>query len=301
MTGPIAEPTTAGPVAVGLVGAGPWARAMHAATLAAGPETRLAAVWARRPDTAAQLAAAHGAYAAMSFDELLDHCEAVAFAVPPDVQAILAVRAAQAGKALLLEKPLALDLARAHALVEEIDDTGVVSQLVLTKRYHPRTQEFLDAASAFRVDGARLVYVHGAFLGGEFATGWRLDRGALYDLGPHALDLIVAAVGPIDTIRAAGNMRRWIELTCEHQGGQISQLSLSGSIGVPRSATGIELYGRAGLLAYDVAAIDHRECWPILRRSFAAAVRNGVPTSLDARRGLMLQELIEQAAASLRS
>ncbi|MFE6133357.1 gfo/Idh/MocA family oxidoreductase, partial [Streptomyces sp. NPDC056437] len=38
------------PVRVGLVGAGPWARAMHARMLAAGPETTLTAVWARRPE-----------------------------------------------------------------------------------------------------------------------------------------------------------------------------------------------------------------------------------------------------------
>ncbi|WP_010269954.1 hypothetical protein [Streptomyces sp. SA3_actG] len=55
---------------------------MHARVLAAGPETRLTAVWARRPEAAAALAAEHGATAAGSFEELLDTCEAVAFAVP---------------------------------------------------------------------------------------------------------------------------------------------------------------------------------------------------------------------------
>jgi hypothetical protein len=39
------------PVEVGLIGAGPWAQVMHAPVLAAGPETRLAAVWARRKAT----------------------------------------------------------------------------------------------------------------------------------------------------------------------------------------------------------------------------------------------------------
>lgn len=45
-------PTAADPVRVGLIGAGPWARDMHAPMLAAGPETVLTAVWARRPDAA---------------------------------------------------------------------------------------------------------------------------------------------------------------------------------------------------------------------------------------------------------
>src|SRR5690348_7189167 len=102
------------PVEVGLVGAGPWAATMHGPVLAAGPQTRLSAVWARRPDAAAELAARLGTHAAGSFEELLDRCEAVAFAVPPDVQSTLAPRAARAGKALLLEKPLALDLSAAR-------------------------------------------------------------------------------------------------------------------------------------------------------------------------------------------
>ncbi|HPJ19491.1 MAG TPA: gfo/Idh/MocA family oxidoreductase, partial [Actinomycetota bacterium] len=36
------------PVRVGLVGAGPWAEILHAPMLAAGPETTLAVVYARR-------------------------------------------------------------------------------------------------------------------------------------------------------------------------------------------------------------------------------------------------------------
>ena len=77
-------------VRVGLVGAGPWAGIFHAPMLSAHAGTTLAAVWSRRPEAARGLAAAHGATAAASFEDLLDRCEAVAFAVPPDIQAELA-------------------------------------------------------------------------------------------------------------------------------------------------------------------------------------------------------------------
>ena len=69
--------------------------------------------------------------------------------MPPDVQAALAPRAARAGKALLLEKPIALDLAGARALADAVAESGVVTQLVLTKRYHRSTRAFLAAAAAF--------------------------------------------------------------------------------------------------------------------------------------------------------
>lgn len=293
-----ASPWPYEPVDVGLVGAGPWARAMHARMLAAGPETRLAAVWARRPEAAHELASLHAAHAAASFDELLDRCEAVAFAVPPSVQAQLVPLAARRGKALLLEKPLGPDLASAQRVADAVQSVGVVSQLVLTKRYHPITDAFLEAARARDITGARSCYLHGAFLGGDFATGWRLEHGALLDLGPHLLDLLDSAVGPIKAIRSTGDSRRWIELSCEHDNGAVSQASLSGSVAVPRAVTRVELFGSEAPLVYDTAEIDHEECWPILRRAFATAVRTHRSTGLDAARGLYLQRLIHLATGA---
>lgn len=293
-----ASPWPYEPVDVGLVGAGPWARAMHARMLAAGPETRLAAVWARRPEAAHELASLHAAHAAASFDELLDRCEAVAFAVPPSVQAQLVPLAARRGKALLLEKPLGPDLASAQRVADAVQSVGVVSQLVLTKRYHPITDAFLEAARARDITGARSCYLHGAFLGGDFATGWRLEHGALLDLGPHLLDLLDSAVGPIKAIRSTGDSRRWIELSCEHDNGAVSQASLSGSVAVPRAVTRVELFGSEAPLVYDTAEIDHEECWPILRRAFATAVRTHRSTGIDAARGLYLQRLIHLASGA---
>ncbi|GAB2791434.1 Gfo/Idh/MocA family protein [Streptomyces daliensis] len=289
------EPWTGDPVRVGLVGAGPWARTMHARMLAAGPETALTAVWARRPEAAAEVAAPYGAAVAGSFDALLGQCEAVAFAVPPAVQAGLAVRAARAGKALLLEKPLGPDLASARTVADAALAHGVVTQLVLTKRYHPETRAFLARAAEFTATGARSCYLHGAFLGGEQATSWRLEHGALLDLGPHLLDLLDLAVGPVVSVRGTGDPRRWIELTCEHEGGSVSQASLSGAVALPRARTRIELFGPEGELVYDTAEIDHDACWPVLRREFAAAVRAGRSPDIDVRRGLRLQELLERA------
>src|SRR4029453_16729054 len=112
--GPAGSRWAAEPVAVGLVGAGPGARVMHARMLSRGPETRLAGIWSRNRDAASALASEVGTVAVDSYDELLELCEAVDFAVPPDVQAHLAGRAARAGKALMLEKPLGLDLDQAR-------------------------------------------------------------------------------------------------------------------------------------------------------------------------------------------
>lgn len=114
-------------------------------------------------------------------------------------------------------------------------------------------------------------------------------------LGPHLLDLLDAAAGPITRVRGTGAPRRWIELTCEHENSAVSQASLSGSVAVPRVLTRVELFGSAEPLVYDTAGIDHEECWPILRHDFATAVRTRTPGPLDARRGLYLQTLLDAA------
>ncbi|MEV0715510.1 Gfo/Idh/MocA family oxidoreductase [Asanoa sp. NPDC050611] len=280
------------PIRVGLVGSGHWAEAMHGPTLAAGPETTLVGVWARDAGKATHLAHRLGTTAAPTFDDLLEGCEAVAFAVPPDVQADLAVRAATAGRALLLEKPLALTVTDAERVAKAVRENGVVSQLVLTKRYHPRTRAFLAEAQRFQAIGARGAYLHGGFLDGPFATGWRQRHGALLDLGPHLLDLVEAALGKIDKIDRHGDPRRWLDLICTHDTGVSSQLALSGAVGIERSKAGLELYGRAGTVEIDFATVDHQECWPVMRAEFAHAVRSNEPHPLDAEHGLRLQHLL---------
>jgi predicted dehydrogenase len=288
------------PLAVGLVGTGPWADKVHAPMLAAGPETRLAAVWSRRPEAARTIASAHGTVAAASFEALLEQCDAVAFAVPPDVQAALGIRAARASKHLLLDKPLSLTLGGARELAAAVDEAGVVTQMMLTHRYRPTTAAFLVAARAFETVGARLGFLSGAFVRGPYADSWRKDVGVLHDLGPHAFDLLEAAVGPIVDVRGHGDPRRWVSLTCAHANGAVSELALSGVMNLPGSFFRLDLYGPAGALEFDAVAASADDPWPAARRSFAEAVRRGRSGELDVHHGVRLQELIDLAARALR-
>jgi len=85
---------------------------------------------------AASLAADFGATAYRDVDAFIDAVDAVAFAVPPHVQAPLAVRAAQAGKHLLLEKPIALSANDADKLVAAVEEAQVASIVFFTWRFN---------------------------------------------------------------------------------------------------------------------------------------------------------------------
>lgn len=313
---------------MGLAGAGHWAATMHAPLHSEGAETVLAGVWSASGSTAATLAAVHGVPVFGSFEELLASCEAVDFAVPPPVQAALAPQAAEAGLALLLEKPLGASMAQARAVADAVRHNGVPNGVVLTKRYHPRTRAFLAAAGQLRSGGAVLgaagTYLHGGFLDGGFldrtrlagalagqlqgsgvlagtpaaaARDWRLEFGALLDLGPHLLDLMDLAAGPIEAVRADGG-KEYSALTTFHSGGATGQAALSGSVRLPGVRTRLSIYSAAGSLDYTTEGMDHAECWPVLRREFADAVRLGTPVTVDVNRALYVQALVEAAALS---
>ena len=79
----------------------------------------------------------------------------------------------------------------AEALAVEVGRAGVPTQLVLTWRYRPDVRALLSAVASSRALGGRGRFLTDGFLGGMFATPWRLDRGPLFDLGPHVIDLLV--------------------------------------------------------------------------------------------------------------
>ena len=186
-------------IRVGLVGAGPWASMFTAPMLAAGPDLSFAAIWTRRPEAATALAQTYDATAVGSYEQLLEASDAVAFSVPADVQAGLAVTAARAGKSLLLEKPVSFTVADAEAIAAAADDARVATQLMLTYRFTEQVRSFLDSLTGAHVRCVRTAFVGGGALDGSpFATPWRKEpRAVLLDLGPHTLDLVEAAAGPI--------------------------------------------------------------------------------------------------------
>ncbi|WP_443033922.1 SDR family oxidoreductase [Streptomyces sp. AD681] len=179
----------------------------------------------------------------------------------------------------LTHRPHVSDAARTVPADISVPSLGLPPQLFGELSRQADAVVHCAAATDFRPDTSRTwsVNVRGT------------EHGALLDLGPHLLDLLDAAVGPVTAIRATGDPRRWVELTWEHENGAVSQASLSGSVAVPRALTRVELFGVSEPLVYDTAGLNHEECWPVLRHDFAMAVRSRTPTPLDAGRGLYLQ------------
>jgi predicted dehydrogenase len=288
-------------IRVGLVGAGPWAGLFTAPMLASASGLSLAVVWARRPASAEALAHQHGAAAVDSFDDLLAACDAVAFTVPADVQAPLAVTAARAGKHLLLEKPVGFTVADARAVADAADDAGVATQLMLTYRFTGQVRDFLRSTAGAPLRYLRTAMLGGGALGGSpFATPWRQAAGAvLFDLGPHTLDLAEAAAGPIVELRAAeaGGV---VTVATMHDSGASGHVAISGTTPGAAGRLDAEAVTDAGhVVLADPTPYEPAEVQRAIADEFARAVRGEFRQPLDVHRGVRLQRLIAAVAESI--
>ncbi|WP_336923446.1 Gfo/Idh/MocA family protein [Aquipuribacter sp. SD81] len=239
----------------GVVGTGGWARDVHAAGVAATEGAEVVAVWGRDRGRADALAAEHGARALAGeaeVDDLLDAVDAVTFAVPPDVQAPLAERAARAGRHVLLEKPTALTVERAEAVDSAVADAGVASVVFMTARHTPAVVDWLDGLAAQGGwTGASAAWVGSIYADGSpfGASPWRREHGALWDVGPHALSVLVPALGPVRTVRAARGPGDTVHLVLRHgedAGAPSSAVTLSLTVPPQAAALRCDVYGEHG-------------------------------------------------------
>jgi predicted dehydrogenase len=226
----------------GLVGTGYWARATHAPALASTEGIEFSAVWGRNPDAAAALAAGYQATPHQDLATFLAGVDGVAFAVPPDVQAPIATRAAADGKHLLLEKPVASSAAEADGLAEAVERAGVASVVFFTHRFRADVRHWL-AGAAGRGDwlGGVSTWFGSSFLpASPFNTPWRTEKGALWDIAPHVVSLLWAALGPVASVTADAGPADVAHLVLHHQGGTSSTVTVTQAAG--EAAAGFEAY-----------------------------------------------------------
>ena len=234
----------------GVLGSGYWAREVHARALAEHPTAELVGVWGRDLAKAKAAGAEFDVPGYGDVDELLAQVDAVAISLPPDVQAPLAVRAAEAGKHLLLEKPLALDVVAADRVVDAVRDAGVASVVFFTFRFQSGTSTWLTQAARTSLVGGSVT-----FLGANYTpdspfrdSAWRIERGALWDIGPHALSLLVPALGPIEAVQATAGQGDLVHLVFTHGGARTSTATLSLTAAPMAAGVEVWVHGDAGRL-----------------------------------------------------
>ena len=237
----------------------------------------LRAVASRDSATAAAFAKDHGIPTSYgSYEALLDDpdIDAIYIPLPNSLHREWTVRAAQAGKHVLCEKPLALDVGECREMVDVAREAGVHLMEAFMYRFHPRTVRVLDLVRAGHI--GQLGTVRSAFTfrltsAGNIRLDPDLGGGSLMDVGCYCVNVTrtLAGAEPVEVQAAA----QW-------------------------ASTGVDDH-MAGVLRFPGGVLGHFDCsLKMERREFyEAAGEDGTlvvdnaflpgngPVSIDERRG----------------
>ena len=180
---------------VGIIGAGLIAQTRHVpALLANGVE--ITAVYDRKAEKAHALADPLGAKAYTDYNELLrdSNVDTVSICTRTDMHCSMAVAAAEAGKNIFLEKPMAMNAREAEQIAEAVEKSGVTFMLGMLNRFRTEAQ----IITAHREDGrfgdvyhadARWIRRRGIPTNPWFSQKALSGGGPAIDIGVHTIDL----------------------------------------------------------------------------------------------------------------
>ncbi len=171
-----------------LVGAG-RAGANHASHLAPG---EIAGVFDTDAEAARALAERHGTRAYATLEDGLEGADAVVISTPTFTHRELAVAAAQAGRHVLCEKPMALDEAECQAMIAAARDAGVVLQIGFMRRFQPEFAEARRRIGAGDIGEPMVLKSLTRGPGLPPAWAWDIERsnGMLAEVNSHDFDSV---------------------------------------------------------------------------------------------------------------
>jgi len=164
--------------------------------IAKADNAQLVAVYDVDRDANSAVAEKFGATACASEDELLvSDCDVVYVATPVHLHRDQAIRAAQAGKHVLCEKPLGLTVAEAEEIVAACRASGVKLGVGLMMRFHAYHQEALGLVREGRIGTPVFGRAQLSCWYPPIEGAWRQDPalgggGSLIDMGSHCIDLL---------------------------------------------------------------------------------------------------------------
>jgi predicted dehydrogenase len=251
------------PVRVGVIGLGAiGARLLK--EFAQNPETTVTALCDTNAELAAKIAAEQGGIPwSTDYRAMLegDQVDLVYVAVPPRFHHRIVLDAFAAGKHVLCEKPLSLTLAEAEEMTAAAQASGLVHALNLPCAFAPGVRAFAEKHQEGYIGELRRVDLTMVFP--QWPRPWqqnpwiggREQGGPIREVGPHMLQIILRAFGPVRRVLAHVQYPPHDDFTCEQsaagilelQGGQQVVVSALCNLNRPDQVS-LTAYGTAGTL-----------------------------------------------------
>jgi UDP-N-acetyl-2-amino-2-deoxyglucuronate dehydrogenase len=195
----------------GIVGCGMIGH-FHAKAIQAMQGGHLEACFDLRAEAADKLAAEYGLKAYSNFDAFLAHpgLDVVTVGTPSGTHAETAVKAANAKKHVICEKPVEITLEKIDSMIEAAKKNGVILAGVHQRRFFPSVQEFKKAIDSGRLGKITLAdaymkwYRTQAYYDqGGWRGTWKLDGGgALMNQAIHTIDQLYYLMGDVESVCA---------------------------------------------------------------------------------------------------
>jgi xylose dehydrogenase (NAD/NADP) len=270
------------PLRIGVLGAANIARAFTAGC-AASADLEVVAVASRDLANSRSFAAEVGIARALgSYEALLEDkdIEAVYIPLPNSMHAQWAIRAAEAGKHVLCEKPLALDANEARAMFKAAEKHNVLLREAYPYLAQPHTAQLRAWLAEQAIGRLRLIRSTFGILfldPSNIRLNPTLGGGALYDAGSYAVSLIriVAGASPVRVQAVAHYDANGVDLTTianlEFAGGLLAQCTCSFATAFHRHAS---IAGDKGVI--ETNYLNH----PPTGGPAVLQIRRGVPMTI---------------------
>jgi 1,5-anhydro-D-fructose reductase (1,5-anhydro-D-mannitol-forming) len=243
----------------GVIGIGDIVKTTMAPAIVAEPECDLVAGVSRDQGRADAFASQFGArFAYTDYDAMLANpeVEAVLIATPNVFHADQVVAAARAGKHVLCDKPLAIDVAGAKRAVEACTDAGVALGVNFHNRHLPWVRDVSRLIAEGVIGDVRVVQLQVAS-GPRHYTNWRADPeiaglGTVHNVGVHGLDFLrvllgsdpVEVIAMIDPAPDSGEVEMLALIQLRFQSGALVQYNANETLRDPLND--IVIYGTEG-------------------------------------------------------
>lgn len=255
---------------IGLMGCGAMGQG-HAAVWLRTKGARLAAVCDADPARAQGLAGRAGASVYTGLEEMLGSgaVDAVDICTPSGLHADQGLMAACAGRHVLCEKPLDLNLDKADRLIAACKDRHLTLAVILQRRTYAGAQAVSAAAAEGRMGRLLSCSAYVKWWRSQdyyVSGGWRgtcaLDGGVLANQAIHAIDQLCWLAGPVVEVEYARIGTECHRMECEDHALAVLRFQ-SGARGVVEASTccspplcsRVEVFGTRGSASFDDAAV----------------------------------------------
>jgi len=184
--------------------------AMHAANIAANPNATLVSVYDVHAPSAEKVAAANGAKVAPTVEAALADpaVDAVLIASSTDTHVALIIAAAKAGKAILCEKPIHLDINEVNRCRDEIAGTNVPIQIGFNRRFDPSHRALAMAVRNGDIGALEQLVITSRDPGLAPMSYMKVSGGIYRDMTIHDFDLARFILGedPVEVFASGSIM-----------------------------------------------------------------------------------------------